>query len=49
MDASAWKETWHIVFVIASLMFYGTVAVVAFKGVGDVMEMIGKMIEGRRG
>ena len=29
------------------LMFYGTVTVVALKGVGDVVAMIGKMMEGR--
>ncbi|SVB86176.1 uncharacterized protein METZ01_LOCUS239030, partial [marine metagenome] len=29
------------------LMFYGTVTVVALMGVGDVVAMIDKMMEGR--
>ncbi|MBT3342313.1 MAG: hypothetical protein HN712_10905 [Gemmatimonadetes bacterium] len=48
MDVSTWKEIWHVIFYVASLMFYGTVTVVAVKGAGDVVSMIGKMIEGRR-
>jgi len=46
MDISSWQSTWYFIFFFASLMFYCTV--VAFKGVGDVVAMISKMIEGRR-
>ncbi|MBT4099510.1 MAG: hypothetical protein HOM68_26795 [Gemmatimonadetes bacterium] len=48
MDISSWQSTWYFIFFFASLMFYCTVTVVAFKGVGDVVAMISKMIEGRR-
>ncbi len=48
MDVSTWKDIWHVMFYVASLMFYGTVTVVAFKGLGDVTSMVGRMIEERR-
>ena len=48
MDVSTWKEVWHVIFYVASLMFYGTVTVVAIKGLGDVTSMIGGMIKERR-
>jgi hypothetical protein len=48
MDISSWQNMWFYIFFIASLMFYGTVVVVAYKGIGDVRAMIGKMIEARR-
>ena len=48
METSSWQTIWFYLFFIASLMFYGTVTIVAFKGIGDVTAMIGKMIKGRR-
>ncbi len=49
MEATAWKEIWTWVFCIASAMFYGTVIVVAYKGIGDVVAMIREMFAARRG
>ena len=48
METSSWQTIWFYLFFIASLMFYGTVTIVAFKGIGDVTAMIGRMIKGRR-
>ena len=49
MDVSTWKSLWSYVFTVSSIMFYVTVAVVAFKGAGDVAKMIGQMVTARRG
>ena len=43
MDIETWKTIWQFVFFAASILFYVTVAVVAFKGFRDVAAMIGKM------
>lgn len=42
-----WKEIWQVVFIAASMLFYAVVAAVAFKGFGDVTEMIRNMTAGR--
>lgn len=48
MDASTWKSLWSAVFTVSSIMFYLTVAVVGYKGAGDVAAMVRGMIEARR-
>lgn len=48
MDPASWKSLWGYVFAIASIMFYVTVIVVAFKGAGDVTAMVKGMISARR-
>ena len=40
METSSWQTIWFYLFFIASLMFYGTVTIVAFKGIGDVSASI---------
>ena len=47
MDVSAWKSVWSLVFTVSSIMFYITVAVVAYKGAGDVAQMIREMLAKR--
>ena len=47
MDIETWKAIWQIVFFAASILFYGTVAVVAVKGFGDVAAMISRMWSNR--
>ena len=46
MDAQTWKEIWFYVFYLASGLFYLIVVITAAKGMGDVKEMIQKMIAG---
>ena len=40
-------DSWQFVFIVASLLFYGTVAVVAVKGFGDVVAMIKRILSQR--
>ncbi|HJP30483.1 MAG TPA: hypothetical protein QGF95_08005 [Candidatus Latescibacteria bacterium] len=47
MDVAGWKSVWSLVFTISSIMFYLTVTIVAYKGVGDVAKMIREMMSGR--
>jgi hypothetical protein len=47
MDTTAWKDLWSGVFIVASIMFYVTVAIVAYKGAGDVTQMIREMMAKR--
>ena len=47
MDIETWKTIWQFVFFAASILFYGTVAVVAFKGFGDVAAMIRRLLSDR--
>ncbi|MEE2658753.1 MAG: hypothetical protein VX733_09640 [Candidatus Latescibacterota bacterium] len=47
-EAWGWLSFWKFVFIVASLLFYGTVTVVALKGAGDLVQMIRDMI-GHRG
>ena len=47
MDGGIWKDVWQVVFMVASLLFYGTVAVVAVKGFGDVVAMIKRILSQR--
>jgi|TARA_B100000809_G_scaffold220152_1_gene227748 hypothetical protein len=47
MDISAWKSVWSLVFTVSSIMFYLTVAIVAYKGAGDVAQMIREMMAKR--
>ena len=44
METTTWIEIWSYVFLLASALFYGTVAVVALRGFGDVANMIRAMI-----
>ncbi len=47
MDVETWKALWKIIFIVASAMFYVVVAVVAFKGFGDVIQMMRNMSAGQ--
>ena len=47
MDGGIWKDVWQFVFIVASLLFYGTVTVVAVKGFGDVMGMVKRILSQR--
>jgi hypothetical protein len=47
VDGGIWKDIWQFVFIVASLLFYGTVAVVAVKGFGDVVAMIKRILSQR--
>ena len=47
MDGGIWKDVWQVVFIVASVFFYGTVAVVAVKGFGDVVAMIKRILSQR--
>ena len=42
-----WREVWQAIFIVASVLFYGIVAAVAYKGFGDVAQMIRNMVAGR--
>lgn len=42
-----WREVWQVVFIVASVLFYGIVIAVAYKGFGDVAQMIRNMVAGR--
>ena len=48
MDIETWKDIWYMVFFTASTIFYIVVVVIAIKGMGDVKDVVKKMIEGRR-
>ena len=47
MDVETWKALWKIIFIAASAMFYVVVAAVAFKGFGDVTQMMRNMSAGQ--
>ena len=47
MDGGIWKDIWQFVFIVASLLFYGTVATVAVKGFGDVVSMVTRLLSQR--
>ncbi len=47
MDVETWKVFWQFVFISASVLFYGIVIAVAYKGFGDVVKMIRNMAAGR--
>ncbi len=47
MDVETWKVLWQLVFIAASVLFYGIVVAVAYKGFGDVVQMIRNMAAGR--
>ena len=47
MDVSTWKSVWRTIFVVSSIMFYLTVAIVAYRGFGDMKQMIRQMISKR--
>ena len=47
MDVETWKTLWQFVFIAASVLFYGIVIAVAYKGFGDVAQMIRNMAAGR--
>ena len=49
MDAQGWQALWKVVFIGSSILFYGTVIIVAVKGFGDVVEMIRTMLASRGG
>ena len=44
MDGGIWKDIWQFVFIVASLLFYGTVATVAVKGFSDVVSMVKRLL-----
>ena len=44
MASATWIEIWSYVFLLACAFFFGTVAVVALRGFGDVADMIRAMI-----
>jgi len=48
MEAQGWQTLWQVVFYGSSVLFYGTVLIVAFKGFGDVVEMVRNMLASRR-
>jgi len=48
MEAEGWKNIWQVVFIVASILFYGTVLIVAVRGFGDVFDMLRRMITDRR-
>ena len=47
MDVETWKALWKIIFIVASALFYLVVAVVAYKGFGDVTAMLRNMAAGQ--
>ncbi len=47
MDVETWKALWQLVFIVASVLFYGIVVAVAYKGFGDVAQRIRNMAAGR--
>ena len=47
MDGGIWKDIWQFVFIVASLLFYGTVIVVAIRGFGDVVGMVRRLLSQR--
>ena len=47
MDVETWKSLWQLVFIAASVLFYGIVIAVAYKAFGDVVRMIRNMAAGR--
>ncbi len=47
MDVETWKALWQFVFIAASVLFYVIVIAVAYKGFGDVAQMIRNMAAGR--
>jgi hypothetical protein len=47
MDVETWKEVWKLVFIASSIAFYAVVIAVAFKGFGDVAQMMRNMAAGR--
>ena len=48
MDTETWKIIWTGVFIVAGLMFYSVVLVVAIKGSRDVKQMIADMLRKRQ-
>ena len=48
MESATWIEIWSYVFLLACAFFFGTVAVVALRGFGDVADMIRAMMARRR-
>jgi len=49
MDMETWKDIWSATFLVASVAFYTVVAIVAFKGFGDVVGMLKGMLAARKG
>jgi len=43
MGVQAWRELWTLVFIVASVAFYGVVVIVGVRGMADVKEMVGAM------
>ena len=48
MESATWIEIWSYVFLLSCAFFFGTVAVVALRGFGDMADMIRAMIARRR-
>ena len=48
MEVQTWKDIWLVVFFAAGALFYATAVVVIARGFGDVVEMVGQMLSGRR-
>jgi len=49
MDMETWKDIWSFTFLVASVVFYAVVVIVAIKGFGDVVEMLKGMLAARKG
>ena len=47
MDMQSWQGLWEVVFYGASGLFYIVVTVVAVKGLGDLKEMLVKILSGK--
>lgn len=47
MDVETWKVLWQFVFIAASILFYSIVLAVAYKGFGDVAQLVRNMAAGR--
>ena len=43
MSPSIWQSLWLILFIVAGILFFGTMLVVAVKGLQDVKAMIGRL------
>ena len=49
METQSWQGIWEVVFFGASSLFYIVVAIVAVKGLGDLKEMLVRILSDKRG
>ncbi len=45
MEAEGWKTLWMVVFIVGSLLFWGTVVSVAGGGLRFARNMLGQMLK----